>query len=218
MRPFGNPMTGRPTRWRSSTYQRCVTVRRKSDSNGPHTSSNLIESFSKISSGIQSLAVVIGLMIGAWWALHTYIFQNPAYYERGGEVAGREPDVIRVDLSLVALDPVVRQYQVTLTVHNASKNLSQALNPALIELAFFKPNEKETYTAQFTSRLSPDPGTSVPPGESRDFRYLAEFPSDGSYILETDICKQWRQNCLSQIMTHISTKRVDTASQSMTAP
>src|ERR1700692_880700 len=103
MRPFGNPMTGRPARWRSSTYQRCVAVRRKADSNGPHTSRNLIESFSKISSRIQSLAVVIGLMIGAWWALKTYIFQNPAYYEQGVEVAGREPDVIRVDLSLVAL-------------------------------------------------------------------------------------------------------------------
>lgn len=214
MRPFGKRMTGGSTRWRWPDKIKYSPGGRKAAPNNPQSSSVWIDSFSKLSAGIQSLAVVIGLMIGAWWALQTFIFQNPAYYEQGREVVGAEPDFVRADLSVLPLDQVTRQYEVTLTVHNASKTLSQLVKPDLFVITFFKPTEKETHTAHFMSRSNFDAEIDVPAGESRDFRYLAEFPGDGTYILEINLCEEQHHNCLAQKMVHVSPKEINAASLS----
>jgi hypothetical protein len=216
MRRFGNSMSGRPTRWRSSNYRRHVFWL-DSESNERPASRDFIESFSKFSSGVQNLAVVIGLIVGALWALQTFAFQNPVFREKGSEIAGFEPEVVRSVLTLVPLNQVLRQYEVTLTVSNASKTLSQIVHPNLVDITFFKPGEKETYAARFISRPISKSGIYVPVGESRDFRYLVEFPSDGSYILETNICQDWGHNCLTQKMVYVSAQRIGSATPSMPA-
>jgi hypothetical protein len=45
---------------------------------GPHFNCNLASQ--GVTAGIQSIAVVICLLVGGWWTLKTFVFQNPAYY------------------------------------------------------------------------------------------------------------------------------------------
>ena len=169
------------------------------------------ESFSKIASGIQSIAVVIGLVIGGWWALKTFIFQNPAFYEQGSEVAGWEPELIKADLSLERLNALKRQYEITLTLTNESKTLREGVMAEDVEVLYFRPTEKTAIRATFSSLSSTHTLIDVPVSESRQLRFLAEFPHDGVYIVEVNLGKKFGNNCLSQ--KYVSVVGVNTIEQ-----
>ena len=38
----------------------------------------------------------------------------------------------------------------------------------------------------------------VPTSDSREIRFFAEFPDDGLYVVETDLCKRFGGNCVAQ--------------------
>ena len=157
------------------------------------------ESFSKITSGIQSIAVVIALVVGGWWALKTFTYQNPAFYEWGFQQLGYDPRIIKTELSLENLNPPKRQYEITLTLTSASKTLFQTLRAEDIEVLYFHPGQTTPMHATFSSLSSPHTVTHVPVLESRQIRFLAEFPEDGVYVVETDLCKRNPgNNCLAQ--------------------
>jgi hypothetical protein len=40
----------------------------------------------QVSSTVQNIAVTIPAVIGGCWALHTYIYEHPSFYEKGGEL------------------------------------------------------------------------------------------------------------------------------------
>ena len=161
-------------------------------------SGGFLDSFSKFASGVQNIAVVVGLVIGGWWALKTFVFQNPAFYESGGEVAGREPEVIRAQLSVETLDAHTRSYEIVLSVHNANKTLSQIVQPSEIEVFFFEQGEIKQGRARFSSTQQVSSGVRIPTQESREFRFFVSFPRDGVYIVESNVCAKHSHNCLAQ--------------------
>jgi hypothetical protein len=156
------------------------------------------ETFSKIASGIQSIAVVVGLAVGGWWALNTFIFQNPTFYEKGGEVVGRTSEVVNVDIDAVPLDAVKRIYEIRLKITNSSKTISQIIPLEYIDVVFFKPGDAIIGHAKFFTSISDEHGFEVPTSESRVIHLLGKFPGDGVYLIEADLSKFYRRNCLAQ--------------------
>ena len=153
------------------------------------------EQFSKVASGIQSIAVVVSLLIGGWWALTTFVYQNPAFNEGGAEVAGFEPDFITTELQVKTLSTSRRAYEVTMTVTNLSSSLNQLLFPERMQVVFFQLNSPESSYATFESRSSTGTAIEVPTSESRDIHFLAEFPEDGIYVVEVNLCREFGSNC-----------------------
>jgi hypothetical protein len=156
------------------------------------------ETFSKIAGGIQSIAVVIGLIVGGWWALMTFVFQNPAFYEQGIEATGYEPEFLKVALSLEALNLAKRQYEVTLTVTNLSKTHRQAVMAQEVEVLYFQPNDGTAKRAMFSSLSSPQSSIQVPVSDTQQIRFFAEFPKDGVYVVEANPCKKFGHSCVTQ--------------------
>lgn len=139
------------------------------------------DNFSKIASGVQNIAVAIGLAIGAWWALQTFLFQNPAFYEQGTEVVGRTPTAVKVEIDVEPLDQITRSYEVRLTVTNSSKTLSQVVSAKGIDVVLFKPGETTVGHAKFFTSESNVSGLVIPTSESRVLRLFTQFPSDGIF-------------------------------------
>ena len=194
MRPPFSPRTTSQLQLlrRGSPSIRSRAVARKS---GPRITA---DSFSKVASGIQNVALVLGLAVGGWWALSTFVFQNPAFYERGSEALGYEPDLVKVELSLEPLTRDLRLFEVTLTVTNASKTLAQSLVPEDLDVLYFQPGQAMASRATYSSLPSTRMSFAVPPSESRALRYLAQFPRDGVYVVEVDVCRRWGQSCLAE--------------------
>lgn len=156
------------------------------------------DTFSKIASGVQSVAVVVGLATGGWWALKTFVFQNPTFYGNGVEVAGRTPEAIKVEIEAEQLDQATRTYELRLTISNSSKTLSQAVPFQNVDLVFFKPGEATVSHAKFATSQLDEKGLVVPASENRILRFLGQFPSDGIFVLEANPCKRLGTNCFAQ--------------------
>lgn len=177
------------------------------------------EKFSQIASGVQSIAVVIGLVVGGVWAFLTLVVQNPLIdwsATVGGETFGDDRMNSKAELSLEKLDPLKRQYEITLTLTNTSKSLYQSITfedehtkslietgsrthrGRYLEIIYFLLGQTRRQVASFSSQLSPETTIFVPPLESRQVRFLAEFPSDGVYIVETNFCPFEGKECLVQ--------------------
>lgn len=161
------------------------------------------DTFSKIASGLQNIAVVIGFCIGGWWALETFIFQYPAFYTKGGESAGNTPEAVKVEIDAAPLDQSTRQYEILLTVTNSSKTSSQVVLAEDLDVIFFKPGETAAGHAKFMTSLSVEEIT-VPVNESRVIHLFGQFPSDGIFVVEANLCKSLGTNCLAQ--KYVSTK------------
>ena len=156
------------------------------------------ETFSNISSGVQSIAVTIGLIIGGWWALQTFIFQNPAFYERGSQVAGIEPDSIKAEISLKALDAAEGHYEATLTISNNSKTHAQVLRTESATLTLMRSGSPAKSEIQFQSANQSDVIARIPAQENREIHFLLQFAEPGVYLVENNVCAIFGETCLAQ--------------------
>ena len=151
--------------------------------------------FADISAGLQSLAIIVSLVIGGYWTLRTFVFQNPTIVERGSEVAGHEPEVIKQTLSFSKLDGAKRQYAIILSISNSSKVLTQSINARIVDIAFSRPGQPVIGHAKFISAIDEDAPYRVPVSEAREIPFLVEFPTSGTYLVETDICHILNEAC-----------------------
>ena len=176
------------------------------------------EKFSQIASGVQSIAVVIGLVVGGVWAFLTLVVQNPLIdwsATVGGNIRRRSNELEGRAVSGKASSAKASvRNQLTLT--NTSKSLYQSITfedehtkslietgsrthrGRYLEIIYFLLGQTRRQVASFSSQLSPETTIFVPPLESRQVRFLAEFPSDGVYIVETNFCPFEGKECLVQ--------------------
>lgn len=156
------------------------------------------ETFQKITAAIQSIAVTIGLVVGGWWALKTFIYQNPAFYETGVMPGGIEGSLLKGTLEVNAINKQKRQYEITLNLLNESKTHTQIVNYGDLEVLLSSDQKENPTAANFMSNASISEGMQIPPQESRDFKFLATLEKPGTYLVEANPCRKHSNDCLMQ--------------------
>jgi hypothetical protein len=160
-----------------------------------------LESLSQITTVIQNVAVVIGLLIGGWWAKETFIHQNPAFYEKGVMVAGLEGAQIIGDIAIEQISRSEPYHEVTVELRNLSPTHDQIIhtedNP--IVFAKIKGEKKDNKKIESTFiTLNNEISMIIPASQSRKFRALVRFPEKGIYLVEYNPCARFRSDCLLQ--------------------
>lgn len=163
--------------------------------------------FSDVASGVQSIVVALGVVIGGWWTLKTFVFQNPAFYEQGFELVGNEAEFVRVSISAEPLGG--RKYALAVAVANSSRSLKQIITLRYADIFYSRVGSNSIAHASVLTRLPGEPSIDVPPSDSRELHYYVEFPEDGVYLVEVDLCRHLSSNCLAQKYVAVASEPAD---------
>jgi len=169
------------------------------------------ETFQQVTAAVQSIAVVIAALIGGWWALRTYVFEHPKFYEEGTEVAG-VPITGTIAAEQLAAPSKSRVLSVRVILSHKS-HLTELVrlsgNPvwaARIDSEKKPSSPVRGFAIQIDSagNQSPRPTAAIPPGEQTSVVFAVPVTEPGLYLLQSDPCAEGRsvQSCL--IQSHVA--------------
>ncbi len=179
------------------------------------------ELFSHIASGIQSIVLSIAVIVGGWWAMQTFVFQNPSFYEEGGMVAGSEKEFVSGSIEVFTLSEYERIFEVKVEIKNRSSQFAQSVQLSAIPLFVSRVRQSENgasdleepfkiyaITANNDSGIDSEIGIRlrsllVAKMQTRDVLFLLNIPEPGVYLVEFNPCQSMQESCIIQRYIHV---------------
>ena len=164
----------------------------------------MLEKISHITTIVQNIAVIVGLVIGGWWATKTFIFENPRFYETGLMAAGYENSLI---LGEITANKIGKSdyYKVSVLLKNTHKTHDLATSkeiPIVISkieggMVTEKVIEKHFISNNESLKII------APVGGVKEYKTLVKFPEKGVYLIEYNPCGSRNTLCLIQEIINI---------------
>lgn len=166
------------------------------------------ETFQQLATGVQSIAVIIAAIIGAWWALRTYVFEHPKFYEEGGEVAS-VPFMCAIETEQMSTSSRSRLVSVRVTLSHKSHLTEGVLlsqNPLRASLVDGKPLKQPAVLLSYAETIDKDgkrvprQSVDVPPEQQATIVFAFSPPEPGLYLIQFDPCARGRvlRQCIIQ--------------------
>jgi hypothetical protein len=161
----------------------------------------------QIASVLQSIAVMIAACVGGWWAVRTYEFEHPRFYEEGIEAAG-VPLFGSIEVGQISgsTNPRVIPVRVTLE-HSGHLTEIVALNNNPLWAAYITPAGQVAPLPISVHAMLVDPDSAsiqpnvlIPPSQKISVICALPVQKPGLYLLQFDPCAggRWRRSCVLQ--------------------